>query len=184
MIFNRRPEIAGKHAFLSPSNYHWLNYDEHKLEARFISATAAARGTALHDLAHSAIELGVRLPDDEKTLNMYVNDGIGYKMDVEVPFYYSPNCFGHADTACFRSNTLRVHDLKTGLVTASMKQLQVYNAIFCLEYGISPFDFEAELRIYQNDQVFVEVPHPDTILHIMDKIVTFDRQIEMMKGAM
>jgi hypothetical protein len=132
--------------------------------------------------AHEAIRLGINLPDIQKTLNMYVNDAIGYKMAVEQPLYYSPNCFGHADTLCFRNDFLRIHDLKTGIVGASNKQLEIYAALFCLEYIISPFEIQTELRIYQNDNVHVFEPFPETISMIMEKIVTFDQAIEEMKA--
>lgn len=181
MNFNTHYAIAGKHAFLSPSNYHWINYDDHKLEARWIAARAAARGTALHELAHQAIRLGVKLSKADKTLSMYVTDGIGYKMNVEQPLYYSDNCFGTADTISFRRNTLRIHDLKTGLTPTSEHQLEAYAALFCLEYGVSPFEITTELRIYQNDEVRVYDPDPDMIVHIMSKIVAFDRRIELFK---
>ncbi len=115
MNFNSHYAIDGKHAFLSPSSYHWINYDETKLEARWISQRAAVRGTNLHLLAHNAIKLGVKLSTANKTLSMYVNDGIGYKMNVEQPLYYSDNCFGTADCISFRRRTLRIHELKTGL---------------------------------------------------------------------
>lgn len=181
MNFNRHLTLEGKHAFLSPSSYHWVNYDAEKLEARWTAARAAARGTSLHELAHQAIRLGVRLSTANKTLSMYVTDGIGYKMEVEQPLYYSDNAFGTADTISFRRKTLRIHDLKTGLVKTSDKQLEVYAALFCLEYSVSPFDIEIELRIYQNDEVRVSIPDPERILYIMDKIIYFDQQIEMMK---
>lgn len=181
MIFNRHSALEGKHAFLSPSSYHWINYDEAKLEARWTAARAAARGTSLHELAHQAIRLGVKLSTANKTLSMYVTDGIGYKMEVEQPLFYSDNAFGTADTISFRRKTLRIHDLKTGLTQTSDKQLEVYAALFCLEYGVSPFDIEIELRIYQNDEVRVSHPDPERILYIMDKIIYFDQQIEMMK---
>lgn len=178
MQFNRRPELEGSHAFLSPSNYHWVNYTDQKLEARFVSAMAARRGTELHDFAHEAIRLGIKLPRSQKTINLYVNDGIGWKMDCEVPLYYSPNCFGHADTISFRKNVLRISDLKTGLTQASHKQLEVYAAIFCLEYSIDPFEIESELRIYQNDEIRLHVPDPEVIVFIMDRIVDFDQKIQ------
>lgn len=181
MNFNSHSALEGKHAFLSPSTYHWINYTDQKLDARWISSRAAARGTDLHALAHNAIRLGIKLSKADKTLSMYVADGIGYKMLVEQPLYYSDNCFGTADTISFRRNTLRIHDLKTGLVQASMTQLEVYTALFCLEYGVSPFDITIELRIYQNDEVNVHEPHPDKIMHIMDRIITFDRRIELLK---
>lgn len=181
MNFNTHSDLAGKHALLSPSNYHWINYNDQKLEARFISAMAAKRGTDLHEFAHTAIRLGIKLPNSPKTLNMYVNDAIGFKMTVEQSLYYSPNCFGHADTISFRKNKLRVHDLKTGLGPTSEHQLEVYAALFCLEYGISPFEIDIELRIYQNDEVRVYIPDPDDIMRIMDKIIIFDQKLEIMK---
>jgi len=182
MIFNTHSGLLGSHAFLSPSQYHWVNYTEQKLEARFISAMAARRGTELHEFARDAIRLGIKLPKSPKTLNMYVNDAIGFKMNVEQALYYSPNCYGHADTISFRDDILRVHDLKTGIIATSVHQLEVYAAIFCLEYECSPFDIDIELRIYQNDEIRVYEPHPDVILHVMDKIVTFDKQLEYLKG--
>ena len=181
MNFNSHSALEGKHAFLSPSNYHWINYDDHKLDARWISSREAAKGTALHDLAHKAIQLGVKLSKADPTLSMYVADGIGYKMSVEQPLYYSDNCFGTADTISFRRKTLRIHDLKNGITKTSHHQLEVYAAIFCLEYGISPFDIEIELRIYQSGEVRIERPNPEVILHLMDKIIYFDRRIEMLK---
>ncbi len=182
MIFREHSDITGKHAFLSPSNYHWINYTDQKLEARYISARAAQKGTELHAFAHEAVRLGIKLPKSQKTLNMYINDAIGYKMEVEQPLYYSPNCFGHADTLCFRNGLLRVHDLKTGVVGASHHQLEVYAALFCLEYVATPFEIQIELRIYQNDSINVFDPFPETISMIMDKIVTFDQVIEEMKA--
>lgn len=112
---------------------------------------------------------------------MYVNDAIGYKMSVEQPLYYSDNCFGTADAISFRRNTLRIHDLKTGITKASMKQLEAYAAIFCLEYAIDPRDIKIELRIYQNKNVEIHDPDPEVILFIMDRIVELDAKIEMLK---
>lgn len=181
MNFNDHSDLYGRHAFLSPSKYHWINYSEQNLEARFIAAMAARRGTELHAFAHNAIRLGIKLPTSKKTLHMYVNDAIGYKMNVEQSLYYSPNCFGHSDTISFRHNKLRVHDLKTGIIATSEHQLEVYSALFCLEYGFSPFDIKIELRIYQNDTIRVFEPYGDTIEFIMDRIVDFDQRIERLK---
>src|SRR5690606_7733262 len=116
------------------------------------------------------------------TLNLYVNDGIGFKMRTEQCLYYSDNCYGHADCISFRNDILRIHDLKTGVIDASEHQLEVYAALFCLEYILSPFEFEIELRIYQNDEIRIFVPYPETIAMIMDKIVTFDQLIEDRKA--
>ncbi len=181
MNFNKHSDLFGKHAFLSPSNYHWVNYSEEKLALRYIASRAAQKGTELHAFAHEAIRLGIALPDIEETLNMYVNDAIGYKMDVEQALYYSSNCFGHADTLCFRNDLLRVHDLKTGVIKSSNRQLEVYAALFCLEYIITPFEIGIELRIYQNDTIYTYEPFPETISEIMNKIVMFDQAIEELK---
>lgn len=181
MNFNSHSSIVGQHAFLSPSLYHWVNYTDQKLEARWIAARAAARGTALHELAHQAIRLGVKLSKADKTLSMYVNDAIGYKMNVEQVLYFSENCFGTADTISFRRGKLRIHDLKTGITRTSVHQLEIYAALFCLEYGFSPFDIEIELRIYQNGEIQIFNPHPNVIFHIMDTIIFFDKQIEILK---
>lgn len=183
MIFNQHSELRDKHAFLSPSNYHWLNYDEVKLEARFYSVLAARRGTDLHALAHEAIRLGVKLAKSNQSLATYVNDAIGYKMVCEQALYYSDNCFGTADCISFRRNTLRLHDLKTGITKTSMRQLEIYAALFCLEYGVDPFSIGIELRIYQRDNVQVDNPIPEAITGIMARIVEFDQIIEVMKEA-
>lgn len=183
MIFNRHSELAGRHAFLSPSAYSWLNYDENKLEARFHAAMAARRGSDIHALAHEAIRLGIKLSRANQALSTYVNDAIGFKMTCEQILYYSDNCFGTADTLSFRRNKLRVHDLKTGITQTSEKQLEVYAALFCLEYEASPFEIEIELRIYQRDEIRVFDPDPEIILYIMNKIVDFDLQIQAIKEA-
>lgn len=183
MIFNQHSGLAGKHAFLSPSTYSWLNYDDHKLEARFHTVMAARRGSDIHNFAHEAIRLGLKLSRANQALSTYVNDAIGYKMRCEQTLYYSDNCFGTADTICFRRGKLRIHDLKTGITQTSVKQLEIYAALFCLEYGMSPLEIDIELRIYQRDEIRVFEPEPELILDIMDKIVDFDQQIEAIKEA-
>ncbi len=183
MQWNRHSDLQGKHAFLSPSNYHWLNYDEQKLEARYATYYSARRGTDLHALAHEAIRLGVRLSDESKALSAYVNDAIGFKMQCEQPLRYSDNCFGCADTICFRSSVLRIHDLKTGITKASFRQLEIYGALFCLEYEIDPTLIDIELRIYQRDDVLVHEPSSDRISEVMETIMYADQHIEMVKAS-
>ena len=78
-------------------------------------------------------------------------------------------------------NMLRIHDLKSGEAPASIKQLMIYNALFCLEYNIKPNDIETELRLYQSDQIIVHVPEYLDIITIMDKIITFDKKIDQIK---
>jgi len=182
MRFNTHSTIAGQHAFLSPSAYSWIRYDDQKLRARWTSRQASVRGTSLHDLAHNAIKLGVGFSrSDDSTLAMYVSDGIKYKMSVEQPLYYSDNCFGTPDTMCFRRRQLRIHDLKTGIGRTSMDQLKVYAALFCLEYAVSPYDIKTELRIYQNGEIQRYNPDPDEIADIMETIIWQDKMIEDFK---
>lgn len=181
MKFNDNSKLAGQHAFLSASKNSWVNYPEDKLDRVFLSSMAANRGTRLHALASTLIDLRVRLPEEPTTLNLYVNDGIGFRMKSEITFFYSINSFGTADSASFRNNKLRIHDLKTGLFHTSERQLEVYAALFCLEYNFRPFDIEIELRIYQNDEVRIYEADPVTISLIMDKIVVFDKRISQLR---
>lgn len=181
MNFNRHSNIAGQHAFLSASKHSWINYDEDKLARVYHSHLAAQRGTELHAFANEAIRLGIKLPESGKTLNQYVNDAIGYRMTPEQPLFYSQNLYGTADAIGFRNNLLRVHDLKTGLTPASMDQLLIYAAFFCLEYRFKPSEIEMELRIYQNDDIVGVVPDPMEVVIIMSKITTFDKVLNDLK---
>ena len=181
MNFNKHYSLEGKHAFLGASKYHWVNYDNDKLAESFLRQQATLKGTILHDFAAQCITLGQKLPKSQKTLNMYVNDAIGFKMQPEQVLYYSDNCFGTADAIIFRNNLLRIHDLKTGVTPAHMEQLEIYAALFCLEYNKKPGEIEMELRIYQSNEIVVHHPTADDILPIMDKIVTFDKIIEKLK---
>ena len=181
MIFKNHSELLGLHAFLSASKYHWINYDYDKLEETFFKSQAAQRGTELHELANKLIKMGIKLPKTKQTLNMYVNDAIGFKMQTEQVLFYSVNCFGTADAVSFKKNQLRIHDYKSGVTPASMTQLEVYAALFCLEYKYNPNDIDIELRMYQNDEVEIVYPLKENILYIMNKIVDFDNYIEKLK---
>jgi hypothetical protein len=178
MIFNKHSNLEGCHAFLGASKYHWINYDETKLAESYTRALAAQRGTELHAFAAQCIKLKQKLPRSNKTLNMYVNDAIGYRMTPEQILYYSPNCFGTADAISFNNKLLRIHDFKSGVVPAHMEQLMVYASLFCLEYGVRPGEIDFELRIYQSDDIFVANPTVEEVAPIMDKIVTFDKIID------
>lgn len=182
MNFNPHYELIDRHAFLSASNYHWLNYDEEKLRNAYAKSQAQYRGTALHDFAKQAIQLGIKLPKRKNPLNQFVNDAIGYRMAPEQILFYSYNAFGTADAISFRNNLLRVHDLKTGLTRVSMAQLEVYCGLFCLEYEYLPKNIDIELRIYQTSKIIThEPPHTD-IRRIMEKIIFFDKKIEEFKS--
>ena len=181
MNFNDHWNLEGQHAFLSASKYHWINYDDEKLALAFSKYMAAQKGTEMHDLAKRLIELGVKLPKSKKTINMYVNDAIGFQMQPEILLYYSDNCFGTCDCISFKKNFLRIHDLKNGESPTSIKQVRVYAALFCLEYRVNPADIDMELRIYQLNNVVIDVPDPEEILDIMNVIIKHDQTIEKIK---
>lgn len=171
---------------------------------------AVERGTRLHAFAAEAIRLN-RRQSGRDTLSMYVNDAIGYKMTPEQPLFYSFNCYGTTDAIAYKKNALRIHDLKTGEIEAHMKQLYIYSALFCLEYGqkvnelrrkgygdndiaqilgvkASEIHFEPEkmddicLRIYQFNDIKEEHPDPKEIRNIMDIIVHQDRILSNLKA--
>lgn len=181
MNFNNHLNLEGQHAFLGASKYHWINYSEDKVVESYNKFLATLKGTTLHEFAAQCIKLGQKLPKSKKTLNNYVNDAIGYKMIPEQVLYYSENCFGTADAICFRNRLLRIHDLKTGSIPAHMEQLEIYAALFCLEYKFKPSDIDIELRIYQHDEVLCHNPSVEEIVPIMDKIITFDKAINKAK---
>lgn len=182
MRFFRHSDLQGQHAFLGASKYHWINYDESKVAEAYSKYLAVQKGTMLHDFASQCIRLGQKLPRSQKTLNMYVNDAIGYKMTPEQVLYFSENCFGTADAISFRRNFLRIHDLKTGVVPAHMEQLMIYAALFCLEYKVKPSEIDIELRLYQSDEILIHNPSADEIDPIIDKIITFDKIITKIKS--
>ena len=181
MNFNKHSSLEGQHAFLGASKYHWINYDENKLLDTYSKYLATQKGTILHEFAAQCIKLGQKLPRTQKTLNMYVNDAIGYKMTPEQTLFYSENCFGTTDAIAFRNNMLRIHDFKSGVIPAHMEQLEIYAALFCLEYKKKPSDIEMELRIYQNSEIIFHNPTAEDIVPIMDKIITFDKLIRKIK---
>lgn len=181
MNFNKHSALEGQHAFLGASKYHWINYDDEKIATAYANHLATLKGTQLHEFAAQCIRLGQKLPRSEKTLNMYVNDAIGFKMIPEQILVYSENCFGTADAILFRNNFLRIHDLKTGVIPAHMEQLLIYASLFCLEYHVKPGEIEMELRIYQDNDVQIANPTAEDIVPIMDKIITADKIIKKIK---
>lgn len=78
MNFNRHSNLEGQHAFLGASKYHWINYTDDKIADSYVRFLATQKGTVLHAFAAQCILLGQKLPKSQKTLNMYVNDAIGY----------------------------------------------------------------------------------------------------------
>lgn len=180
MNFVNHSNLEGLHAPFSASQSHWLRYSDEKIFAIYQNKQASELGTKLHEWAKSTINLGIKQPRSKKTLYCYVNDAIGFKMQTELVLFYSERFFGTADAISFRNNMLRIHDLKTGVTPAHIEQLEVYAALFCLEYKVKPGDINIELRIYQNDKVEYYNPTAEDILPIMDKIVHFDKLLEKM----
>lgn len=194
MGFRRHPELEGQHAFLSASKYSWLRYDREKLLSVFRKHRNAQVGTRKHELAKELIELGIKLQATSKTLNMYVNDSIGWRMEVEKVLAYSYYIFGTVDAIKFSKlprtqeyiefkemgyeNVLRINDLKTGETPSGFDQLLIYAALFFLEYKEDPASTLIELRIYQNDDIELLVPSTSDIIEIMDHIKFCDEVLE------
>ena len=181
MNFNKHLNLEGQHAFLGASKYHWINYDESKVAESYSKFLAVQRGTELHAFAAQCIRLGQKLQQAHQTLNMYVYVAIGFNMTPEQILYYSENCFGTADAIAFRNGLLRIHDFKSGLIPAHMQQLEIYAALFCLEYNTKPSNIDIELRLYQNNEILYHNPTAEDIVPIMDKIITFDKIIDKIK---
>ena len=183
MQFNVHRHLEGLHAPFSPSQPSWLRYDEDKAIEVYSNKKAAEMGSRLHQWAKDTIDLGIKQPKSKKTIYMYVNDAIGFRMNTEVVLYYSDRFFGTADSICFRKGPegryiLRIHDLKTGKTPVHMEQLEIYAALFCLEYKVKPGDIDIELRIYQNDEIVIHNPTVEDIAPIMDHIVCLNKILE------
>ena len=186
MNFNRHYNLEGLHAPFSASQSHWLRYDDDKAREVYERKKSAERGSRLHAWAKETIDLGIKQPKSKKTLYEYVNDAIGFKMSTEVVLFYSDRFFGTADAISFRKNPktgrniLRIHDLKTGVVgkpDEHIEQLEVYAALFCLEYKMKPDEIDIELRVYKKDEVVYCEPDPEEITKIMNKIIHLDKLI-------
>lgn len=179
--FNPHLDLKDKHAFLSASKPHWVNYSEEKVLDAFSKHMSAALGTRLHAFAAEAIRLGQKMPDNTKTINMYINDCIGYRMTPEQCLFYSKNAFGTADAVGFGNSMLRIFDLKNGTIAAKELQLKIYASLFCLEYKIRPGEIGYDLRFYQSDEVEEFHTDPEEIMLIQSRIIEFDKLIEQVK---
>lgn len=181
MNFKKHSNLSGLHAPFGASKSSWLRYSDERALEVYRNMKAAQVGTELHEWAAQTINLGIKQPRSNKTIYAYVNDAIGFKMDTEVVLYYSDYFFGTADAISFRKNKLRIHDLKTGSsgkIEQHMEQLEVYAALFCLEYKVKPGEIEMELRVYKNDEVLVHNPTAEDIVPIMDKIIHLNKLLE------
>lgn len=202
MIYNEHSNLAGKHAFLAPSNPAWLNYEDGYLLDRYKNRHAQEMGTLLHALACDLIRNNITLAKtDKKLLSVelqragidrslfdvdflypnfmsYVNDAIGFRMEPEVVLRYSDNCFGTTDAIKYTPGFLRIHDYKSGTAKAHIEQLMIYAALFCLEYkeqlNLKLADMNFELRIYQYDMSVIVTPTAQEIREVADIIVRED----------
>lgn len=176
MNFIDHSKIEGSHAFLSASNYHWLNYDLNKLTESYYNNKAKALGTELHEFASQCINKKIKLKKKD-TLGLFVNDCIDKGMYSEKMLYYSDFCYGTADAILYKDGILNIYDLKTGKTKASFKQLEIYCALYCLEYLVDPNDIKFHLRIYQNNGIIKYKPKPSLIIDIMNKIRMFNEHL-------
>lgn len=181
MFFNKHINLEGLHAPFGASKSSWLRYDDKKVLEVYNNMRAAEIGTRLHAWAKDTIDLGIKQSRSKKTIYSYVNDAIGFNMSTEVVLYYSDRFFGTADAISFRNGMLRIHDLKTGKRPVHIEQLEIYAALFCLEYKIKPADIKIELRIYQNDEILVHNPEAEDIVEIINKIIHLDKLLESME---
>lgn len=185
MNFNQHLNLKDKHAFLSASKYYWLNYTPEKLQKVYINEQKKTEGTALHAFASMAITKKIKLSTHKQTLNMFVNDCIGFGMTSEQVLYYSDNCFGTTDAIKFTEvdgvKVLRVFDYKSGESRVSFKQLDIYCALFCLEYNVNPKDIAFHQRIYQSNDIIEEWASPEQIQFVIDKIIEFDKLVDTFK---
>ena len=181
MKFYDHKNLSGLHAPFTASQSSWLRYDDEEVKEAYANKKAAEYGTRLHEWAAETINLGLKQPKSKKTICAYVNDAIGFKMSTEVVLFYSERFFGTADAISFRDGKLRIHDLKTGKVgkiESHMEQLEVYTALFCLEYKVKPGDIDIELRVYKTDEVITWNPTAEDIVPIMDKIIHLNKLLE------
>lgn len=174
--------LSKQHAFLSPSRYHWINYDNEKLIETFRNQKRAALGTRMHALAAELISLARRQPQTAEAFNAFVNDAIGFSMTPEVLLYYSPRCYGTTDAISYHNGVLRIHDLKTGATPVppgATKQLLLYAALFCFDYKLDPMNLvNIHLRIYQNEEVIEYDPEPQDLLRISRRIIEADKILQ------
>jgi hypothetical protein len=204
MQFIPHRNLEGRHAIFSASSWYWLNDEPEELVNRLCSQYATTIGTILHNVARNHIKYRIKLHKYDKNnvvlelltggvpaivvdtidfdsmfdnLMTYINDCIGFRMEPEVVLAYSDNFFGTADAIAFseKERFLRIHDYKSGVTKASMNQLKIYAALFCLEYGFKPGNITTELRLYQSNEVIINNPETDELVPIIDKIVTTDK---------
>lgn len=205
MIFNEHLEIPdGAHALFGASQHAWVRYSEEKALDKYYKTFVPSMGTVLHAYAALRIENRTKMNFHEKNavltellksgipseiinidtimanLVPYVNDSIGFHLQPEVRLKFSDIFFGTADAINYfdRKKLLRIHDYKSGEIIASMEQLEVYAALFFMEYNyINVRDTDIELRIYQNGEIMVGHPEKSKIVEIMEQMKRIEKII-------
>lgn len=171
------------HRFASANIKAYESYDEEKLDDIHKGFRNFVRGRYLGlddtsktgPLAFTILDNMRYVPEESwVSVAQFINDGCQYKMNSEQPLWYSDNAFGTTDAISFYRNKLRIHDLKTGDNPAKMLQLELYAALFCLEYRKQPEQIKMELAIYQFGEITRQVPDPKDIRDLMDLIIEDD----------
>jgi len=129
--------------------------------------------------------IGCLPPHVFKTLILYIDDCVGFKMNPEKLLVYSESCFGTADAISFDTvtSTLRVSDLKTGDGPAHMEQLLIYDALFCLEYRFDPKNVKFENRLYQFGEIQEAIDIPSNIIaDYMNQIIIKSKFMQQLRG--
>lgn len=208
MNFNNHSKIKGLHAPFSASQPYWLGESIEEMKVRYVARWVPTVGTVTHAFAESMINQQMKVTKADKKMYklylldnketciprcvvdnldldylfsnvmVYINDAIGFKLTAEQILFYSDSFFGTADAISFKNNFLRIHDLKTGRGRVKIEQLEVYAALFCLEYKVKPGSIDIELRIYQNGEIIVHNPTAEDILPIMDQITAANKAFE------
>ena len=151
MSWGRYSKLKGQHALLSPSNYHWINYDKEKLLKVLYNQKMKERGTKLHEFASEAINLK-RYQAGNDNVSQFVNDCIDMKMHSEEVVYATEYAFGTADAINEVNDVIYIFDLKTGEHKAKFTQLYLYAAFYCIMNDINPISKKYVFRIYQYEE--------------------------------
>lgn len=139
----------------------------------------------LSDYGSMLLRCFIYIPYDViSTVRTYINDAVGFKMKTEQVIYYSEYFFGTCDAIKVDKNLIRIHDLKTGSMSADMNQLIVYASLYCLSKDIDPYKIPIELRIYQSDDILILNPTGDEIVPVMDKITKLNNLCMKFKGGL
>ncbi|WP_130837536.1 hypothetical protein [Lachnoclostridium sp. Marseille-P6806] len=115
------------------------------------------------------------------TVLPYVKDAIGFDLIPEQPVVYQyPIAYGTVDAIRYNpvKHELRIHDLKTGKIAASLDQLIEYAAYFFLEYHLKPADTSIILCIYQNGEILTGIPKASDILPVMSRAIELTKYVK------